>query len=137
MRPVRELAETSADSVDQASKSAETFHKFDGIDARTRTCLPASPKPHRQTTNVSQAGPESAPLARVSSQKLFSRAGLSQAGAQFAETFADFVAQVGKSPETFLKSDDTEAGPRTYLPGLPKSPRQASQIGGGSAKSGP
>ena len=61
----------------------------------------------------------------------------SQAGAQSAETFADFVDQVGTSPETFLKSDDTEAGPRTYLPGSPKSRRQASQIGGGAAKSGP
>ena len=60
-----------------------------------------------------------------------------QAGAQSAETFADFVDQVGKSPETSLKSDGIEPGPRTYLPGLPKSRRQASQIGGGTAKSGP
>ena len=56
----------------------------------------------------------------------------SQAGAQSAETFADFVDQVGKSPETFLKSDGTEARTRTYLRGLPKLPRQTSQIGGGT-----
>ena len=31
----------------------------------------------------------------------------SQAGAQSAETFADFVDQVGKPAETFLKSDGT------------------------------
>ena len=49
-----------------------------------------------------------------------------------AETFADFVDQVGKSPDTFPKSDGTEAGSRTYLRGLPKLPRQTSQIGGGT-----
>ena len=54
-----------------------------------------------------------------------------------AETLADFVDQVGKSPETFLKSDGTEAGSRTYLRGLPKLPRQTSQGRGGTAKSGP
>ena len=36
---------------------------------------------------------------------------------ELAETSADFVDQVGKSPETFLKSDGTEARTRTYLPG--------------------
>ena len=61
----------------------------------------------------------------------------SHAGAQSPETFADFVDQVGKPAETFLKSDGIESGPRTYVPGLPKSRRQASQIGGGTAKSGP
>ena len=53
-RPVRELAETSADSVDPVSKSAETFVDFvdkvstspetflksDGTEARTCTYLP-------------------------------------------------------------------------------------------------
>ena len=51
-----------------------------------------------------------------------------------AETFADFVDQVGKSPETFLKSDGTEAGSRTYLRVWQKLPRQTSQIGGGTAE---
>ena len=53
---------------------------------------------------------------------------------ELAETFADFVDQVGKSPDTFPKSDGTEAGSPTYLRGLPKLPRQTSQIGGGTAE---
>ena len=53
------------------------------------------------------------------------------------ETFADFVDQVGKSPETFLKFGSTKALTRTCLPGLPKLRRQASQVGGGTAKSAP
>ena len=40
VRPVRELAETSADFVDPVGKSAETFLKSDGTEARTRTYLP-------------------------------------------------------------------------------------------------
>ena len=36
---------------------------------------------------------------------------------ELAETSADFVDQVDKSPETLVKSDGTEAGSRTYLPG--------------------
>ena len=49
-----------------------------------------------------------------------------------AETFADFVDKVGKSPETFLKSDGMEAGSRTYLPGLPRRFRPTSLIGAGT-----
>ena len=56
---------------------------------------------------------------------------------ELAETSADFVDQVGKSPETFVKSDGSETSTRTAGPGLQKLRRQASQIGGGAAKSGP
>ena len=89
VRLVRELAETFADSVSKVCKSSETFLKFGSTEVRPRTCLPALPNLRRQTTNVLHLGPQSEPLARVSSQKLFSRAGLSQAGAQLAETSAD------------------------------------------------
>ena len=36
---------------------------------------------------------------------------------ELAETSAEFVDQVGKSPETFVKSNDIESSSRTYLPG--------------------
>ena len=83
-------AETLADFVDRVGNSPETFLESDGIDARTCTCLPALPKPRRQTTNVSYTGPKSEALARVLIRKLVSRAGLSQAGARVSRDIRRF-----------------------------------------------
>ena len=113
---MRESPETFADSVSKVSKSPETFLKFGSTKARTRTCLPGLPKLRRQASQVGGGTAKSAPQVR-----------------ELAEAFADFVDPAGKSPETFPKSDGTEAGSRTYLRGLPKLPRQTSQIGGGTA----
>ena len=114
---VSKSPETFVDFVDQVGKSPETFLKSDGTEARSRTYLRGWPKLRRQTSQIGEGTAEKWSIA-----------------ARSAETFADSVDQVGKSAGTFRKSGGTEARTRTCLPGWPKSCRQTSQKGGGTAE---
>ena len=117
---MRKLAETFAIPIDKAGKLAKTFAKSDRVGPKVRMCR----TPARKVSLSLEVWAKNWSRAQVSGRQV----------RESAETFADFVDQVGKSPETFLKSDGTEAGSPTYLRGLPRQFRQTSQIGGGTAE---
>ena len=101
---------------------AETFVKSDGTEAGSRTYLRGLPKSRRSASRADRWGNREKWSVASRIGRDIRRFGVSKS----PETFVDFVDKVRTSPETFLQSDGTEAGSRTYLRGWPKSRRQAS-----------